>query len=666
MPDSAGRRMASAASRQAARMRPRHQPRSAALILFRQLTLARGARRLIEDASLQIHPGWRVGLVGANGSGKSSLFALLRGELHPESGDCEVPRQWRIASVAQETPALPQASIDYVLDGDEELRTVERAVQSAEHDHDGHALAEAHVRLESIDGYSARSRAASLLAGLGFASSDLERPVADFSGGWRMRLNLARALLSRADLLLLDEPTNHLDLDAVVWLEHWLAAYRGTLLLVSHDRDFLDACVTHVAHIDTNRLTLYTGNYSAFEVQRAARLAVQQALFEKQQREIAHMTQFVARFRAKASKARQAQSRLKALDRLERISAAHVDSPFVFEFPPPARAPDPLLTVEDARLGYADRAVLERVQLSLRPGARLGLLGANGAGKSTLIKVIAGELAPLAGRRLEGHGLAIGYFAQHQLEQQRPAESPLQHLLRDEPRTRELELRSYLGGFDFRGSMAEAPVGAFSGGEKSRLALALIVRRRPNLLLLDEPTNHLDLEMRHALMRALAEYEGSLVLVSHDRALLRTVCDGFVLVADGRASEFDGDVDDYLAWLADRRARSETASPDPAQVVDRDARRRSRENAASERADRLARRRPLAREVTRLEKEIAAFEAEKRALEAKLADTSFYTPGNAAEVQSATVRCAEVGRLLEQAEERWLDVQSQLEAIGEP
>ena len=645
---------------------PCHQRRSAALIIFRQLALARGARRLIEDASLQIHPGWRVGLVGANGSGKSSLFALLRGELHPESGDCEVPRQWRIASVAQETPALPRASIDYVLDGDDELRAVEDAVHAAEHDHDGHALAEAHARLEAIDGYSARARAASLLAGLGFATSDLERPVADFSGGWRMRLNLARALLSRADLLLLDEPTNHLDLDAVVWLERWLAAYRGTLLLVSHDRDFLDACVTHVAHIESNRLTLYAGNYSAFEVQRAARLAVQQALYEKQQREIAHMTQFVARFRAKASKARQAQSRLKALDRLELISAAHVDAPFNFEFPAPDHAPDPLLTLEDASIGYANRPVLERVQLSLRPGARLGLLGANGAGKSTLIKVIAGELAPLAGRRLEGHGLAVGYFAQHQLEQLRPGDSPLRHLLRDEPRTRELELRSYLGGFDFRGSMADAPVGAFSGGEKSRLALALLVRRRPNLLLLDEPTNHLDLEMRHALMRALAEYDGSLVLVSHDRALLRTVCDGFLLVADGRAAEFDGDVDDYLAWLAERRARSENANPDPAQAVDRDARRRSRENAASERAERLARRRPLAREVARLEKEIADFEAEKRALEAKLADTAFYSAGNAAAVLSATRRCAEVGRLLEKAEERWLEVQSELEAIGAP
>jgi ATP-binding cassette subfamily F protein 3 len=637
------------------------------LILLRQLSLARGARRLIENADLQVHAGWRVGLVGANGSGKSSLFALLSGELHPESGDCEVPRDWRIATVGQETPALEQPAIDYVLDGDVELRDIERRLAAADRAHDGHALADLHARLEAVDGYAARSRAAAMMHGLGFSTADLERPVADFSGGWRMRLNLARALLSRADLLLLDEPTNHLDLDAVVWLERWLAAYRGTLLVVSHDRDFLDGCVSHIAHIEAGRLTLYSGNYSAFEEQRAARLAAQESMYQKQQREIAHMTQFIARFRAKATKARQAQSRLKALDRLERIAPAHVDAPFDFEFPAPARAPSPLLTLEDAVLGYPpDRAVLEKVQLTLRPGARLGLLGANGAGKSTLIKVIAGELAPLAGRRVEGHGLAIGYFAQHQLELLRPDESPLGHLALEEPKTRELELRTYLGRFDFRGAMADTPIGTFSGGERSRLALALIVRRRPNLLLLDEPTNHLDLEMRHALTRALAEYEGSLVLVSHDRALLRTVCDGFLLVADGRAAEFDGDVDDYLAWLADRRTREGATAAGIADEVDRGARRARREAAESERQARLAQRRPLVKESGHLERQIASLEAEKRSLETRLADVSFYTPANAGEVQSATRRCTEVARLLEAAEDRWLAVQAELEAIGEP
>jgi len=465
--------------------------------------------------------------------------------------------------------------------------------------------------------------------------------------------------------MLLDEPTNHLDLDAVVWLERWLANWRGTLLLVSHDRDFLDGCVSHIAQIESRRITLYTGNYSAFEEQRAARLAVQQAMYEKQQREIAHMEGFVARFRAKASKARQAQSRLKALDRLERIAPAHVDAPFDFEFPAPERSPDPLLALEDAVLGYPGRPVLERVELSLRPGARLGLLGPNGAGKSTLIKTIAGAIQPLSGRRTACHGLEVGYFAQHQVERLRPDESPLQHLVRAERQTRELDLRSYLGSFDFRGLMADAPTGAFSGGEKSRLALALIVRQRPNLLLLDEPTNHLDLEMRHALMRALAEYEGSLVLVSHDRALLRTVCDGFLLVADGRAVEFAGDVDDYLAWLTDRRARTDAAQADAPAMLDREARRAQRESAGADRQARLARRRPLAKEAQKLEREVEALEAERRSLEARLSDTAFYTAGNLTEVQSATRRSADIARRLEEAEARWLELQAELEAIGE-
>jgi ATP-binding cassette subfamily F protein 3 len=635
------------------------------LILLRKLSLARGARRLIENADLQVHAGWRVGLVGANGSGKSSLFALLGGELHAESGDCEVPRDWRVASVAQETPALPRPAIEYVLDGDGELRGVERAIEAADRAHDGHAVAELHARLAAVDGYAARARAAAMMHGLGFEHADLERAVADFSGGWRMRLNLARALLSRADLLLLDEPTNHLDLDAVVWLERWLAGYRGTLLVVSHDRDFLDGCVTHVVHLDGGRLALYSGNYSAFEEQRAARLAVQEAMYARQQREIEHMTRFVERFRAKASKARQAQSRLKALDRLERIAPAHVDAPFDFDFPEPARAPSPLVTLEDADLGYADCTVLAGVQLTLQPGVRIGLLGANGAGKSTLVRAIAGAAAPLAGRRVEGHGLVVGYFAQHQLESLEGAQSPLQHLAALEPRTRELELRSYLGRFDFRGEMADAPVATFSGGERSRLALALIVRRRPNLLLLDEPTNHLDLEMRHALTRALAGYEGSLVLVSHDRALLRTVCDGFLLVADGCAIGFDGDVEDYLAWLATRRAAGTAAAGGPRES-DRDARRIRRAATEAGRQSRLARRRPLVKEAGELERRIAALEQERRALEGRLADTSFYTPQNAAEVQSATRRCADVAGLLEAAEDRWLEVQAELDSIGEP
>jgi ATP-binding cassette subfamily F protein 3 len=635
------------------------------LIQFRDLTLARGARVLIQEASLQLHPGWRIGLVGPNGSGKSSLFALLRGELHPETGDCELPRQWKLASVAQETPSLPQPAIEFVLDGDEALRDGERELAEAERSHDGHAVAAAHARIDALDGYGARARAASLLAGLGFATRDLERPVADFSGGWRMRLNLAQALVSRADLLLLDEPTNHLDLDAVVWLERWLAAYKGTMLLVSHDREFLDGCVTQVLQIDATRLVLYSGNYSDFEQQRAVRLAVQQAAYEKQQREIAHMSQFVERFRAKASKARQAQSRLKALDRLERIAAAHVDMPFDIEFRAPARAPDPLLVLAGVTAGYHGRAVLENVELSLRPGARLGLLGPNGAGKSTLIRLLAGEGRPLAGERIAGQGLAIGYFAQHQLEQLRQDESPLQHLARAAPRAREQDLRNFLGGFDFRADMADAPVAPLSGGEKSRLALALIIHRRPNLLLLDEPTNHLDLEMRHALTRALAGFEGSLVLVSHDRALLRTVCDGFMLVADGAARDFEGDVEDYLDWLNRRRGRV-SAPDDDARPSGREARRADREAAAALKRELLARRRPLRREATHLESDIANWQREKTALEARLADPALYASGQLEEIQAVASRCAALAPLLAAAEDRWLALQAELDAIGDP
>jgi ATP-binding cassette subfamily F protein 3 len=450
-----------------------------------------------------------------------------------------------------------------------------------------------------------------------------------------------------------------------VWLERWLSSYRGTLLLVSHDRDFLDACVTHVAHLERGALTFYTGNYTSFEEQRAARLAMQQAMYEKQQREIAHMTQFVERFRAKASKARQAQSRLKALDRLEHIAAAHVDAPFDFEFPEPERAPDPLLALDEAVAGYPGSIVLDAMQLSLRPGARLGLLGPNGAGKSTLIKTLAGATALLQGRRVEGRGLAIGYFAQHQVEQLRGDESPLQHLLHGEPRAREQELRNYLGGFDFRGDMADARVAPFSGGEKSRLALALLVRRRPNLLLLDEPTNHLDLEMRHALTRALAGYEGSMVLVSHDRALLRTVCDSFLLVADGRATPFDGDIDDYLKWLTLRRDAAATTASDASTGLDREARRAQRENAAARRQQRLAQRRPLVKESAQLEARIAKAEAEKRSLEAKLADPDFYSSVASGETQAAVRRSGELGTAITADEERWLEVQSQLESIGD-
>ncbi len=634
------------------------------MIQFRNLTLVRGVRELIAEASVQIHPGWRVGLTGANGSGKSSVFALLRGELQTERGDCDIPATWRIASVAQETPALDTPAIDYVLDGDTELRAMERELADAETAYAGETIAELHVRLDDIGGYSARARAAALLAGLGFGDAEIERPVREFSGGWRMRLNLAQALISRADLLLLDEPTNHLDLDAVVWLEQWLSGFKGTLVVVSHDRDFLDGCVTHIANIQAAKLTLYTGNYSAFEDARAAQLAAQQATYEKQTRVIAHMESFVARFRAKATKAKQAQSRLKALARMERIAAAHIDTPFEFAFPQPERSPNTLIYLNKITVSYGERTVLHDIEMTLTPGARIGLLGPNGAGKSTLIKLLAGELQASAGQRNEGRGLVIGYFAQHQLEQLRPDESPLQHLLRLEPQTREQDLRDYLGGFDFRGAMTDRPVAPFSGGEKSRLALALLVRRKPNLLLLDEPTNHLDLEMRQALTAALAEYEGSMVLVSHDRALLRTVCDDFRLVCDGKVEEFDGTIEDYIAWLAARRAAHASGS-NTALTQDKAARREARESAAADRQARLAARRPLIKEAEKLNKDLARWQQEKQHIDEQLADPAFYANPDAEKLRMLTTRQQELAASIDAAEQRWLDVHTELETIGE-
>ena len=630
------------------------------MLQFKNLTLARGVKVLVRDASFQLHPGHKVGLTGANGAGKSSLFAMLLGELHHESGELEMPPDWVLAHVAQETPALPDAAIEFVLDGDRELRSVEQAIAEAELAHDGTRLGELHARFGDIGGYTARPRAAALLHGLGFSDADMARPVADFSGGWRVRLNLARALMCRSDLLLLDEPTNHLDLDAVIWLENWLKDYRGTLLMISHDRDFLDAVVNHIAHIEQQQLTLYRGGYSDFERQRAEKLAQQQSLYERQQREVAHLQSYIDRFRAKATKARQAQSRIKALERMELISAAHVDSPFSFGFRKLRAAPDPLLVLDEVDAGYADRTVLSRIKLTIRPGERIGLLGRNGAGKSTLIKLLAAELKPLRGKRTEGKDLAIGYFAQHQLEQLRPDESPLQHMLRLDPQTREQEHRNYLGGFDFRGDMATTPCEGFSGGEKSRLALALLIWQQPNLLLLDEPTNHLDLEMRHALTMALQDYEGGMVLVSHDRALLRASCDRFILVADGKAELFDGDIDDYRDWLATQEAASKREEKPAA---DKPAGRNERAQNKAERQARLAERRPLIKESEKLEADMAHWQQEKSQLDERLSDPALYNAADKSGLQALLKRQSELTQLIAQAEERWLELQEQLEAM---
>ena len=635
------------------------------MIAFSRLSFARAGRPLVEEADLKIHPGWRVGLVGANGAGKSSLFALLTGELQPEKGEFHMPPGWQIAQVSQETPALPDAALDFVLAGDRERCQLEAEIAAAEAADDGERIGLLHARYQDIGAYAARARAAEVLHGLGFADADFDKPVGEFSGGWRVRLNLARALACRADLLLLDEPTNHLDLDAVLWLESWLKNSRATLLLISHDRDFLDAVVDRILAIDACRLSLYSGGYSDYEKARAARLAGQQAAFVAQQRQIAHLQGFIDRFKAKATKARQAQSRIKALARLESVAAAHVDSPFSFAFAPPASLPDPLLVIQNGAAGYRGVPILRGLDLRLGPACRIGLLGPNGAGKSTLIKLLADEIPLLDGRRTSARTLRIGYFAQHQLEHLRPDESPLMHLQRQEPETPEQALRDYLGGFDFRGDMATRPVGPFSGGEKSRLALALVIRSRPNLLLLDEPTNHLDLEMREALCFALQDYEGGVVLVSHDRHLLRTAVDELWQVADGTARPFAGDLDDYAAWLGARRATPQTTASPASDQAEKQARQERRAAERAERQARLARRRAIEKEIIRLEEQLAAWNHEKTTLAARLAEPAFYVNTPRPESEALHRRAHQLDTDIETAENRWLELHGELEGLPE-
>jgi ATP-binding cassette subfamily F protein 3 len=642
------------------------------MILLRNLGFSRNGEALVTGATLQLHPGWKVGLTGANGCGKSSFLGLLRGELHADRGDLERPPNWVLAHVAQDTPALPDAALDFVLDGDTELRQIERDLVAAEEHHDDHHAGEQigllHSRLGEIDGYAAPARAAALMHGLGFADEDFRRPVAEFSGGWRVRLNLARALMCRSDLLLLDEPTNHLDLDAIIWLEEWLKAYPGTLILISHDRDFLDVITSHILAIEAGKMQLFTGNYSACERARAERLANDLALAAKQKREAAHLQSYIDRFRAKASKARQAQSRIKMLAKMGDIIAAHIDTPFSFSFPEPSGFSDPLLLVDDAKVGYGTTAIFEKLRFTLRPDSRIGLLGRNGAGKSTLMKLLAGELQPQAGVREAGRNLKLGYFAQHQLEQLRPAESPLWHMIKLEPRTREQDLRGYLGGFDFRGDMVDAPCGRFSGGEKTRLALALMIRTAPNLLLLDEPTNHLDLEMREALTIALQETEAGMVLVSHDRHLLRATCDELWLVADGKVTPFDGDLDDYAEWLNQSRAAEKTAEREKSQrrrESTADDERRKQSVASGSSAMKLAESRPLKKESEKLEQQLAEWQGELKLLETRLADQSLYASADTRLLDDLTLRQSLLAQNIETAEARWLEINELLETPQE-
>jgi ATP-binding cassette, subfamily F, member 3 len=667
------------------------------MIRFTNLTVARGTKRLFEDANLTLFPGHKIGLIGANGIGKSTLFALMRGELHQDAGEFDMPPSWVVAHVAQHTPQSALSAIDYTLDGDRELRVIEAALAKAEadewHDESEHErlaaeLSNLHTRFEEIGGYASRARAAALLSGLGFSDAQHQQTVTSFSGGWRMRLNLAQALMCRSDLLLLDEPTNHLDLDAVMWLEDWLAAYRGTLFLITHDRDFLDAVVNKVVHVENQKLNEYTGNYSTFERTRAMQLSNQQANHEKQQRHIAHLKSYIDRFKAKATKARQAQSRMKTLERMEIIGAAHIDSPFEFRFRKPAAAPRQLLHLKEASLGYPSKTILNNVEWRLFYGDKIGLLGPNGAGKSTLVKTLAGTLEKLRGGRYEGQGLNIGYFAQHQIEQLRGDESALQHMKRLDPTTREQEFRNFLGGFDFRGARADEPVAPFSGGEKARLALALIVWQKPNLLLLDEPTNHLDIDMREALAEALQEYEGTLVVVAHDRHLLKATADQLWLVADGELSEFDGDLDDYKRWAKDYAAKRQQAmqngkAQQPRAVsaniasnaplnddfanlsatTSTDRKAQKREEAAA-RQQLSAARKPLEKKLSTLESELKALTTEKQNIETWLSDEAAYTDDNKSKLQDMLKRQGEVATAIGDIEWTWLEVSEKLAAMG--
>ena len=649
------------------------------MIRFNQFSLSRGVKPLFEATSFVLNPGEKAGLVGANGAGKSTLFAVLRGELHADAGDVSLPPTWRIAHVAQDTPAAEKSALEYTLDGDADLREVEARIAAAERAHDGEALAHEHAAFADADGYTAPARAEALLLGLGFTLAQTRDSVASFSGGWRMRLNLAQALMCRSDLLLLDEPTNHLDLDAIVWLEDWLHRYPGTLIVISHDREFLDSVCNVTLHLENRRVTRYGGNYSQFEILRAQQLALQQSAYEKQQKTVAHLQSFIDRFKAKATKARQAQSRMKALEKMELIAPAHVASPFTFEFREPDAAPNPMLVMEDVRCGYRgdggdiDIPILEGVMLSIQNGQRIGLLGANGQGKSTLVKTLAGTLEPLAGSMHQGRGLVIGYFAQHQLETLRPDDSPLAHLARIAPDAREQVLRDFLGGFNFSGDMASAPIAPFSGGEKARLALALIIWQKPNLLLLDEPTNHLDLETRHALTMALAQFEGTLILVSHDRHLLRASTDQFMLVAHHRVEPFDGDLDDYRDWLLEHAAQARSAAraahAEAGDAADGPtagaANRKDQRRQEAQVRQKLAQlKKPLQTRIARIEKEMETLNAQKAALDAFVADAASYEPAMKARLTETLRQQADVQSRLETLEAQWLEAQEELEQIG--
>jgi ATP-binding cassette, subfamily F, member 3 len=659
------------------------------MITLRDITLRRGVKVVLQGASLVLQPGEKVGLIGRNGAGKSSLFALLTHKLSADRGDVEIPPRWRVGEVAQDMPETDDGATDFVLAGDLPLVAAQRELAAAEAAHDGEAMAHAHLALDEAGAFDARARAQALLLGLGFKVDQLDAPVNSFSGGWRMRLQLARALMCPAELLLLDEPTNHLDLDALVWLENWLKRFEGLLVIISHDREFLDAVTRVTVHLDEQTLTRYGGNYTAFEEMRAERLQLAAASYAKQQERIAHLQRFIDRFKAKASKAKQAQSRVKALSRMEKLAPVLTSSDFEFEFREPQSLPNPMLSFDALDCGYGHTPIVRGFSRSVLAGQRIGILGANGQGKSTLVKTIAKALPALGGRATEGKGLVIGYFAQQELDVLSLADGPLMHMVRLArdvgPAAREQELRDFLGRFRFTGDMVTQAVGSLSGGEKARLVLAMLVWQRPNLLLLDEPTNHLDLTTREALSIALNEFEGTVMLVSHDRALLREVCDEFWLVAGGRVQPFDGDLDDYQKWLLEvsratargqpapeppRAAAAVAAAPPaaapkpapksapkavakpPPPPQDRE----SRQQAKQARVQQSERTRPLRIELQRIDERMARLGSEKAEVEKALTEPG----GDHAELGR---RLAHVGAELAMLEERWLELQTELEAL---
>lgn len=627
------------------------------MLNFKNISLRRGTRTLLSNTSFIIHKAQKVGLTGANGTGKSSLFAMLLKQIQIDEGDFFMPPDLEIAHVAQEAPAVNSSAIDYVIDGDKELRRLQQQLIVAEQQDDGLKLAELHSILEHIDGYTAPTRATKLMSGLGFLTAQELEPVNSFSGGWRMRLNLAQALMCRSDILLLDEPTNHLDLEAIIWLQNWLRQYSGTLWLISHDRDFLDSITDHIVHIEQNKAEIYTGNYSAFEKIRAEKLALHQATFVKQQREIEHIQSFITRFKAKATKAKQAQSRIKTLGRMAVISQAHIDSPFDFSFPKPEKMPNPLLKIEKADIGYGDKVVISQVSLSISARDRIGLLGPNGSGKSSLIKVLAAEMLPLNRKLKIANTLNIGYFAQHQMEQLHLTESSLWHLQQLDKLATEKDLRNFLGSFNFKADKVKEPVKLFSGGEKARLVLALLVYQKPNLLLLDEPTNHLDLEMRHALSIALQDYEGALIVVSHDRHLLRSVTDQLLLVADGTVEVFDGDLDDYINRLG--KAKKTLPEKPLSSPVS------SRKTQRKQEAEQRKRLRPWLDKLKKSEQVVEKYHTAQKKLEQKLTAPELYTDGQKIKLKTLLAEKVEIDSQLALAEIDWLAIEESFKRVNE-